>query len=180
MRKFLTAFFAILMMSPLATTVVVAQDETTIDSTPDVSVQTDVSDRVFDIYVREGCPHCAQVKAWVKSNDLEDKVNYIETYNNPGNVEKLDNQFEKYDAPNSDRGVPFMPVDDDTYVVGDTPIINLLASEFGREGVEVTNNTQTTQVESSGSDRIILIVGALLLFGIVGYGIYSTVTKQEK
>lgn len=125
------------------------------------------------LYVRKGCPHCAKVEAFLIKYNLEDKVEKIETLNNEEKTKELNSWFTKLNVtdPNQ-QGVPFFVIDEKTYLVGDVPIIEYLAKE----------NNITIEVEeyqSSTADTIFLAVGGLLLFGVLGYGVYSSFKKKN-
>lgn len=125
------------------------------------------------LYVRKGCPHCAKVEVFLTKYNLEDKVIKIETLNNEEKTKELNAWFTKLNVtdPNQ-QGVPFFVIDDKTYLVGDVPIIEYLAKQ----------NNITIDVEeyqSSTADTIFLAVGGLFLFGILGYGVYSSFKKKN-
>ncbi len=130
------------------------------------------TNNVYTIYVREGCQHCARVKAWVTSVGLDNNVVYIETFNNPENQAKLEAEFKKYNAPQSDMGVPFLLVSDTEYHVGSLPIIEFLGKKFNKD------TTQVTEYQASTADTIFLLLGGTFLFAIVGYGMYSLTKKK--
>lgn len=125
------------------------------------------------LYVREGCVHCAKVDAFLEKNNLKDTVVIKETFNNEANQKELGEWFTKLNVtdPNQ-QGVPFLVVDEKTYFVGDAPIIEYIANK---------NNivVEVEEYQSSTADSIFLVVGGLLLFGVLGYGIASSLKKKS-
>src|SRR5690554_112013 len=113
MKKLFTLMFTTLFIAFSASFSYAAEENTEVETTAETETP-----QKYDIFVREGCPHCAQVKRWVTQNNLQDNVNYIETLNNTQNQKKLEEMFKKYDAPANEQGVPFMVVSDSEYRVG--------------------------------------------------------------
>ncbi|HVX92790.1 MAG TPA: glutaredoxin domain-containing protein [Candidatus Dojkabacteria bacterium] len=131
------------------------------------------ADTKYKLYIRQGCPHCAKVEAFLQENNLEDKVQYIETYNNDTNQKAMEADFNKYGVTDTAQmGVPFLVVDDKTYYVGDTPIIKFFADKYN---IDIS---KLTQYQSSSSDILFLGLGGLAIIAIVGYGIYSSMKKK--
>ncbi|MBI2356925.1 glutaredoxin family protein [Candidatus Dojkabacteria bacterium] len=123
------------------------------------------------LYVREGCQHCAKVKAFLNQYSLNDKVEIIETLNNQENIDKLDAEFKKYNAPQSDQGVPFMIVSDTEYLVGDQPIIKYFSDKYDIVVKE-------PEYKSSATDTVFMIIGGTALLAVLGYGLYSVFKKS--
>lgn len=125
------------------------------------------------LYVRQGCPHCAKVEAFLDKYNLNDTVKMIETYNNEANTNELNSWFTKLNVtdPNQ-QGVPFLVVDDKTYFVGDEPIIQYLAAQHN---ITIDPN----EYQSSTADSVFLLIGGLVLFGVIGYGIYNSLKKKN-
>lgn len=125
------------------------------------------------LFVRKGCPHCAKVEAFLDKYNLRENVEFKETFNNEANTKEMGDWFTKLNVtdPNQ-RGVPFLVVDDKTYYVGDIPIIEYLAE---KNNIEV----DVSEYQSSMADTIFLVVGGLVLFGVVGYGLYSSFAKKK-
>lgn len=127
------------------------------------------------MYIREGCSHCAAVEAFLEENELIDEVNIMETYNNEENQAELDQWFERLSVPTNQMGVPFMVYEDGTkYLGGDTPIISYFSELFD---IEITE--EDTKLPTSSSDSAILMIGALVMLGVVGYGIYTIFSKED-
>ncbi len=125
------------------------------------------------LFVRKGCSHCAKVDAFLIKYNLQDKVKKLETLNNEENTKQLNSWFTKLKVtdPNQ-QGVPFLVIDDKTYFVGDAPIIEYLAKQNN-----ITIDAQ--EYQSSPADTLFLAVGGLLLFGVLGYGVYSSFKKKN-
>jgi glutaredoxin len=125
------------------------------------------------LYVRKGCSHCAKVDAFLIKYNLEDKVQKIETLNNEENTKQLNSWFTKLNVTDTNQqGVPFLVIDDKTYLVGDVPIIEYLAKQ---DNITI----EVDEYQSSTADTIFLAVGGLLLFGVLGYGVYSSFKKKN-
>lgn len=131
------------------------------------------ADTKYKLYIRQGCPHCAKVEAFLKDNNLEDKVQYIETLNNEANQKAMDEDFKKYGVTDPNQiGVPFLVVDDKTYYVGDKPIIEFFA---GKYNIDIS---KLDEYQSSSADILFLGFGGLAVIAIVGFGIYSSMKKK--
>lgn len=131
------------------------------------------AEETLKIYVREGCPHCANVKEFVTTNELDDQVEYIETFNNVDNQAEMEKWFDDLDVPAASRGVPFMLYNDnESFEVGDTPIVAYLAAQNDLEVVEA-------EYQAGTSDYILLGIGGLFVVGILGYGIYTVFMSDD-
>src|SRR5688572_4957695 len=65
------------------------------------------------LYVREGCPHCAKVKAFLSKYNLTDSLEIKETFNNPANTAEMESWFKKLNVTDpNEKGVPFLVIDD--------------------------------------------------------------------
>lgn len=86
------------------------------------------------VYWGEGCPHCENVKKFVKENNLDSKIKilYKEVYNNTGNQKELESTVQKCPEIDSSRGIG-VPLAFDTKnskcLYGDTPIIEWLKTK---------------------------------------------------
>jgi parallel beta-helix repeat protein len=72
----------------------------------------------------DGCPHCAEVDPFI--GELERSgvnVERFEVYGDRGNLELLNEYFDRFDAPLNDRGIPAVFVGD-FYLVGDREILD--------------------------------------------------------
>lgn len=125
----------------------------------------------LDLYVRQGCSHCAKVQLFLNTNDLNDKVNRIETFNNADNQKKLEDIFKKYNVPAENQGVPFMVLSETEYLVGEPPIVNYFAEKYNIEIKE-------EEYKSSTSDTIFMVLGGSVMLAVLGYGLYSVFKKN--
>ena len=80
----------------------------------------------------EGCPHCANVDAFLKDNKIEEKVSFEkkEVFNNQDNAKELVDLSQKCSLPADQVGVPFL-WDGSKCFVGDTDIINFFKQKVG-------------------------------------------------
>ena len=101
------------------------------------------SQATYTIYVGDGCPHCANVEAYVEKNDLTKifPIVFKEVYNNRENAKEFNEVADKIGAPLNKRGVPFM-VYGKEYWIGDTPIISVLDDKY--EIWKLNKDTQST------------------------------------
>jgi len=79
-----------------------------------------------------GCPHCAKVEPFIdglgqKYPDLE--IRKFEIYGDRQNAVLLNNYFDTYHVPDSQRGVPVVFISN-KYLVGDKPILENLEKEI--------------------------------------------------
>ncbi len=137
-----------------------------------LSINGVYAEEKYTIFVREGCQYCAKVKAFVAKYGLEDKVDFRETYNNEENSNAFIEAGKKYNVPDTQLGVPFMIVDEDTYLMGDQPMFDFFAQKYNLDISDLT------EYQTSTSDMVFLVIGGLSLFGILGYGIYSMLNKK--
>ncbi|MCK9368516.1 glutaredoxin family protein [Candidatus Dojkabacteria bacterium] len=127
---------------------------------------------VLTLYVREGCTHCATVKAFISKYNITDKVTIVETLNVQTAITELNAWYDKFKLTTTDRGVPFLVVDGSSYYEGDTPIIDYLTKTFSITVVPDTTPVSTT-------DTLFVVIGGLILFSILGYGIYTMIGKKK-
>ena len=62
------------------------------------------------LYYGDGCPHCALVEAFVKDNQVEEKVSFTrkEVYNNKRNAREMASFARMCGLPTDSIGVPFL------------------------------------------------------------------------
>lgn len=102
--------------------------------------------RQYIIYVGDGCPHCANVEAYVEKNDLEKflPVVFKEIYYNRENAQEFNKVADRIGAPMNRRGVPFM-VYGNQYWIGDKPIIEVLENAYQNVKAEEEKNQQVQE-----------------------------------
>ena len=76
-----------------------------------------------------GCPHCAKADSYIQ--DLEKKYDLeVHRMNINEKIDLINNLYDNYNVPNSERGaVPILFIGND-YILGDTPIIENLESKI--------------------------------------------------
>ena len=77
---------------------------------PSVSVvPTPLPAGIVEFY-GQGCPHCADVDAYVKANNIDQKVKYtkLEVWYNKANAELLGQVAQKCNITSNSVGVPFL------------------------------------------------------------------------
>ena len=126
------------------------------------------------LFVREGCSHCAKVKAFLEKYELTDQVEILDAAESEDIDQVLTGWYDNFDIPQQERGVPFLVLDQTDYMIGDTPIIEYFAEE---NGIEI----EEEDYETSTSDTVFLAIGAFIMLVVFGYGIYSAfVTKKTE
>jgi len=131
---------------------------------------THASEKII-VYVSTGCPHCANVEAFVEYNKLEESVEFRDTAEDENYDIELTALFDKYDIPANERGVPSAEIDGELFS-GDTPIINEFVTKFMVEEPVYSAPLGT-------SDYVFIGFGGLLLLFIIGYSIYSSVIRGK-
>ncbi len=125
------------------------------------------------LYVREGCSHCATVKAFMSANGIEDQVIVRDIIEDPKASEDYTSFMEANEVPLSERGaVPVLTYDENKWITGDTPIITYLAEKHDIELPE--KNT------SNNDNDLLLVLGGSIILIIVGYGIAKNVKSARK
>lgn len=156
----------------------VTTDNAQVDSTnTNTAEQTVVEHPTYVIYLHEDCPHCKKVEAYVAANNLQDNIIYKQLKNNDANMAELEALWEELGTDQT--GWPFLVEQGNksNYVGGDTPIISLLATEFGLE-VPVESSQETTTQSTSESDKVFFLIGGIFVVGFIGYAIYSFVKED--
>lgn len=173
MKKFL-ALFAILALLPTAA---LAHTEESPDQ--------DNAEVNYIMFVHEDCPHCQLVEAFAEQNDLDHHITYVELKNNDANMDLLEEKWEVLEIEGG-IGWPMMIVDEDSklYEIGDTPIISYLAEQFdvdydGDTELSGSGSPSSTGTDTSGGDTLFFVVGAVIVLGIVAYGISSVVSDKK-
>lgn len=75
------------------------------------------------LFYGQGCPHCANVEDYLKSNPPKFNLEQKEVYYNQNNQKELISQAKSCGLPENQIGVPFLWTGKDC-IIGDTPIIN--------------------------------------------------------
>ena len=93
-----------------------------------VAEQTDTD--IF--YWGDGCPHCQDVKDWMKENNIEEKIELVskEVYNNQANSKELTARAKSCGLDTQRIGVPFLYTMDGDCLVGTPNIIEYLSEKI--------------------------------------------------
>jgi glutaredoxin len=77
------------------------------------------------LFYGKGCPHCAVVEEYIKENNIQDKVSFVqkEVYYNQDNAKELLEKAKICGIPTNSIGVPFL-WDGKNCLIGDRDIIN--------------------------------------------------------
>ena len=77
------------------------------------------------------CPHCADVEAWMKENQIEEKIAIVkkEVYDNRQNSQELTKAAESCGLPTDSIGVPFLYTEGKC-LIGTPDIINYLKEKL--------------------------------------------------
>jgi glutaredoxin len=84
------------------------------------------------LFSRDGCPHCANVEEYIKTNKINEKVDFQtkEVGSNADNAELLRQKAVACGIPESEIGVPFL-WDGSKCFVGDQDIIKFFGEKAG-------------------------------------------------
>jgi cytochrome c biogenesis protein CcdA/glutaredoxin len=95
------------------------------------------SEEIMDIYVRIGCPHCANVEEHIEDNDYLDvfDIRLKEISTNQTYAEEFLNAGEKFGIEPAKLGVPLMVIGD-KYFMGDVDIIEYLDKRYELKKLE--------------------------------------------
>lgn len=145
-------------------------------------------EQVFEIFVHDDCPHCKVVESFVDEYQLSGQVEFIQLKNNDANMTKLQDLWDELGVDSNNQGWPFMHYTDEdgqkNYSVGDTPIINVLRQYNSLPLIDVPTSEETaTGDNNNGSsttigDGLFLVLGGVVLMAIVGYGVYTAMTRE--
>jgi cytochrome c biogenesis protein CcdA len=124
-----------------------------------------------------GCPHCSRVDPLIEKFEYraDVEIKSFEIYYDRSNIEVLNELFDAYNVPSNSRGIPIAFIGD-TYLVGDTPIIENLEREIEKNkgepcpGTEKDNKTGTAGPSSPTSQ-----VHALSLFTIISAALVDSI-----
>jgi len=109
------------------------------------------SEEVMDIYVRIGCPHCANVEEHIEDNDYLDvfDIRLKELSTNQVYAKEFLDAGEKFGIEPSKLGVPFMVVGN-KYFMGDVDIIKYLDKKYELKKLEDAAANNNSGGGSSG------------------------------
>ena len=81
----------------------------------------------------QGCPHCADVDAWVKTNNIDQKVKWtkLEVWYNKANQETLSQVAQKCGITGNSVGVPFLYDGNGKCYIGEIDVENFLKTQAG-------------------------------------------------
>ena len=130
--KYITSVVATTAVAVTATAVALsAVLSVTLPVSPVAHADPFSSQAIYTIYVGDGCPHCANVEAYVGKNNLTEifPIVFKEIYNDRQNAQEFNKVATEIGAPLNQRGVPFM-VYGKQYWIGDTPIISVLSDKY--------------------------------------------------
>jgi len=84
------------------------------------------------------CPHCADVKEWMRENKVEEKIKLVkkEVYGNKANALELSKAAESCGMDTASIGVPFLFTPEGKCLVGTPDIVNYLSEKAGLSGKE--------------------------------------------
>jgi hypothetical protein len=184
--KYLAISLSSIMFSLVGASTAFAQ-EADVDSTEETPAITTVEEKTdptdiyeYTIFVHEDCSHCAVVEAFVTNNGIEDKVTYKQLKNNDENMGLLEEYWEELEIEGN-YGWPLLVREggETVYEVGDTPIIVVLAEDFGLDydaPEDLVSNSTDGDTDEEGvtsGDKIFFYIGGIFVVGIIGYGLYS-------
>lgn len=88
------------------------------------------SPTALEYYWGNGCPHCANVEAFLESWDKKDKVSLDkkEVWNNPKNASDMLTRAKTCNLDTEKLAVPMLVTPEGKCLVGDTPIIDYFKS----------------------------------------------------
>ena len=80
----------------------------------------------------QGCPHCADVDAFVKANNIDQKVKFtkMEVWYDKGNAALLGQVAQSCKITSNSVGVPFL-YDGKNCLIGETDVINFFKAQAG-------------------------------------------------
>lgn len=142
MKKFLIAIAVLLALAPV--TLITA-------SADPLATQ---SEEVMSIYVRIGCPHCANVEEHIDENDYMDifKIELKEISTSQVYAKEFTDAGERFKIPLEKLGVPLLVVGD-KYFMGDTPIIEYLDKKYEIKKLEEeSKNPEQNGTDPNGTD----------------------------
>ncbi len=127
----------------------------------------------------DGCPHCAQVEPFI--NEMETKypnieIQKFEIYDNRPNLVLLNNYFNAYGVPETERGVPTVFIGN-TFLSGDKPIIENLENEILKNwGIACPSlNNLYNASGITGETSPIRSISDLLLITVIGAALVDSI-----
>jgi len=91
------------------------------------------SDNGIILFYGEGCPHCVIVENYIKENNIQNKISFIqkEVYNNQENAKDLQNKAKLCGLSPDSIGVPLL-WDGKNCLIGDQDIINFFKQRINQ------------------------------------------------
>ncbi|MDD3735140.1 MAG: hypothetical protein PHO31_01545 [Candidatus Pacebacteria bacterium] len=91
------------------------------------------SDNGIILFYGEGCPHCVIVENYIKENNIQNKISFIqkEVYNNQENAKDLQNKAKLCGLSPDSIGVPLL-WDGKNCLIGDQDIINFFEQKINQ------------------------------------------------
>jgi len=91
------------------------------------------SDNEIILFYGEGCPHCVIVENYIKENNIQNKISFIqkEVYNNQENAKDLQNKAKLCGLSPDSIGVPLL-WDGKNCLIGDQDIINFFKQRINQ------------------------------------------------
>lgn len=152
------------------------------------------------IFVSTGCPHCLKVTEFIAEYGIEDKFVVLNVHTDDGAAEKYTDFVTEHELPLQEQGTPTLVYDDESWVVGDTPIIDFLAERYELHENGNTGNTNGNTDDGTGSstdnggiignnstdinftfwDYMVFGIGLIVVSSVVGYGIVNLANGRSK
>lgn len=128
----LTGFYFLISQKPTKTENIVSNTVTPSTATSPTTIPTVYPNPDLTLYWGEGCPHCENVKEYIKTNQVDQKlkINQKEVYRDQNNSNEFKKNITDYCSDLITQGGIGVPVLFDSNnkkcYQGDTPIINYL------------------------------------------------------
>lgn len=188
--KNLIIIIAILLFSLNSTGIIFAQESTSseIELTQEEinqlleeynqSVPTLPEGEKLILYVQEGCVHCKYVEDFIKRYGVDSKVDVRDISKSDEYSNEFDELHIKYGQ--TQKGTPAMEYNNQLYS-GDMPIAQVIQQALGlpEDATSTLYLDDTNSEETSQNDLLAIVIGGLLLSGVLGYGVYTFVSKEN-
>jgi len=142
------------------------------------NISNNINTTCIYFFYGDGCPHCARVEPFIAQ--LESKypnleVHKFEIYNNRSNALTLNDYFNAYNLPESERGVPVVFISN-KYFIGDVPILENLENEIKNTPFAACPKLENVQaIGKTGPSSPLQKLGALSLVTVISAALVDSI-----
>jgi len=185
--KYIAILVSFLLLSLNSVSTAFSSEDVIQESSDNVEIENndEVIEYKYLVFVHENCGHCKAVEAFIEEYGIEGHIELKQLKDNDENMALLEQYWTDFEIEGG-YGWPMLVRlgDDSIYALGDTPIMDLLATDLSLDyevSTVLENEEQALDIDAkveekkrdTVGDKIFLYIGGIFMLSIIGYGIYT-------